>query len=58
MRDPSPPKYLAHYTKIFLVISIYSIEFSNYIYLVTIYSMAFVIQGSFLKNWDKTKALV
>ena len=35
-----PPKYLALYAKVFLVIS-------------TIYSTAFVIQGSFLKNWDK-----
>ena len=40
----SPPQYLAFYAKIFLVIS-------------TIYSTAFVIQGSFLENWDKTQAL-
>ena len=34
-------KYLALYAKVFLVIS-------------TIFSTAFLIQGSFLKNWDKT----
>ena len=38
-------KYLALYAKIFLVIS-------------TIYSTAFLIQGSFLKNWGKTYDLV
>ena len=37
--------YLALYAKVFLVIS-------------TIYSTAFVIQGSFLWNWDKIKALL
>ena len=41
----SPPQYLALYAKVFLVIS-------------TIYSTAFVIQGSFLKIWDKIQALV
>ena len=45
MGGPCPPKYLALYAKVFLVIS-------------TIYSTAFVIQGEFLKNWDKIKALV
>ena len=40
MMGSSPPKYLALFAKIFLVIS-------------TVYSTAFVIQGSFLKNWDK-----
>ena len=40
-----PQNYLALYAKVFLVIS-------------TIYSTAFVIQGSFLKNWDKIQALV
>ena len=39
-RGSSPPKYLSLYAKVFLVIS-------------TIYSTAFVIQGSFLMNWDK-----
>ena len=34
-------EYLALYAIVFLVIS-------------TIYSTAFLIQGSFLKNWDKT----
>ena len=38
-------EYLALYAKVFLVIS-------------TIYSTAFPIQGSFLKNWDKTYDLV
>ena len=38
-------KYLALYAKVFLVIS-------------TIYSTALVVQGSFLKNWDKIRALV
>ena len=42
MRGSSPPKYLALYAKVFLVIS-------------TIYSTAFLIQGSFLKKWDKLK---
>ena len=37
-------KYLALYAKVFLVIS-------------TIYSSAFLIQGLFLKNWDKTQDL-
>ena len=41
----SPPQYLALYAKLYLVIP-------------TIYSMAFVIKGSFLKNWDKIQALV
>ena len=45
MRGYSPPKYLVLYAKVFLVIS-------------TIYSMAFLIQVSFLKNWDKTWNLV
>ena len=39
-RGISPPEYLALYAKVFLVIS-------------TIYSTAFLIQGWFLKNWDK-----
>ena len=34
-------KYLTLYAKVFLVVS-------------TIFSTAFLIQGSFLKNWDKT----
>ena len=38
-------KYLALYAIVFLVIS-------------TIYSTAFLIQGSFLKNWEKTYDLV
>ena len=38
-------KYLALYAIVFLVIS-------------AIYSTAFRIQGSFLKNWDKTYNLV
>ena len=41
MRGSSPPKYPALYAKVFLVIS-------------TTYSTAFVIQESFIKNWDKT----
>ena len=45
MTGSSPPKYLALYAKVLLVIS-------------TIYSTAFLIQGSFLKNWDKIQALV
>ena len=41
MRGSFPPKYIALYAKVSLVIS-------------TIYSTAFLSQGSFLKNWDKT----
>ena len=40
MRGSTPTKYLALHAKVFLVIS-------------TIYSTAFLIQGSFLKSWDK-----
>ena len=45
MRGSSPPEYIALYAKVSLEIS-------------TIYSTAFLIQGSFLKNWDITYALV
>ena len=41
----SANKYLTIYAKVFLVIS-------------TMYSTAFLIQGSFLNNWDKTYDLV
>ena len=40
MKDSSSPKYLSQYAEVFAVI-------------LTIYSTAFVIQESFLKNWDK-----
>ena len=45
MRGSSPPKCLTLYAKVSLVISI-------------IYSTVFLIQGSFLENWDKTSALM
>ena len=41
----SSPQYLVLYAKVFLVIS-------------PIYSKALLIQGSFLKIWDKIQALV
>jgi len=44
-RGLSPPRYLALYADVLLVIS-------------TIYSTAFVIQESFLKIWDNIQALV
>ena len=40
MRGSPPPKYPVLYSELFLVVS-------------TVCSMAFVIQGSFLKNWEK-----
>ena len=40
LSDSWLPQYLARYAKVFLVIS-------------TIYSTAFVIQRSFLMNWDE-----
>ena len=40
MKGSSPPKNLALYAKVFLVIS-------------TIYFTAFLIQKSFFKSWDK-----
>ena len=45
MRGLPPPKYLALYAKVFLLIS-------------TIYSKAFLIQGSFLKIGTKFKLSV
>ena len=40
-----PPQYVDLYAEVFLIIF-------------TIYSTAFVIQDSFLKNWDKIQTLV